>query len=596
MRTLGVLALPALLLALPAPVRAQEGDTIPKTVSDATLPADVAAYVAEFYNAPGTIQFVGRTRIPSERTVSGDVAVLDGPLVLAGRIEGNLVVINGDVEMLDGAAVTGHVTVVGGQVLGAGNARIGGETAVYAAPLEYRRRGERLVVRGRSEGGVLGRINVGTTDDGGFGDDREERRRGRADFIVATGNSYNRVEGLPITFGPVFETAGSNPLRLRVMGIFRTEGDGGAGAERWGFEGRLEQFLGGRRALRVGGTLFHKVSPIEAWHLSDLENGLSTFFAHRDFRDHYQREGGSVYAMLTPPSTPLTAKVELRSESHKTLLAGSPWSLFDNNEEWRLQPLVGEGTLNSLAFSGTWDTRSDERDPASGWLIQAEVEQALDADLTRRSATLTPGGDVGPGATPLLQQTFDRFTHGFLDIRRYNRISPSSRLNMRLLAGGALTGATLPPQRQHALGGEGSLPGYSLFSVDCGARDLRTFSDVAGEDDGFYPAYGCDRFVLGQVEYRGDVSFRIDLGDWGDGDDEEWEDGEVTERDLHADFGWVLFADVGRGWTRSTLQRDEPTAADIGVGLVLGDLGAYIAVPVSDGGGINFFIRLNNRF
>ncbi len=36
----------------------------------------------------------------------------------------------------------------------------------------------------------------------------------------------------------------------------------------------------------MGGGVYSVVAPIEDWHLSDTENGLSTFLFHRDFRDH----------------------------------------------------------------------------------------------------------------------------------------------------------------------------------------------------------------------------------------------------------------------------------------------------------------------
>ncbi len=588
MRSLRMLALP-LLLSLAAPAAAQE-DTVPRRTVDASrLPPDVAVRVAEFVNDPGTTRFNGRTRISAESRITGDVAVIDGPLTLAGHIDGDLVVVNGDLEFLAGSGVTGDVIVVGGTVTGEELPALGGEVIAYSAPLEYRRRGERIVVRG----------DVRDRDADADADGDEGRsRRGRADFIVGTGNSYNRVEGLPITFGPVFETGGSNPLRLRVAGIYRTEGASGElDADRFGFDARLEQFFGGHRAFRIGGSLYHRVDPIEDWHLTEMESGLSTFFLHTDYRDHYQREGGSVYATLAPPSSPFSGTVEFRTEKNDVLAAGSPWSLFDNDDPWRAQPLVGEGRLNSLAFRAGWDTRSTTDDPSSGWYVQAEVEQALDHDLERPQATelfVPPGG----GASILPGREYDAFTHAFVDVRRYNRVNASSRLNLRLLAGGSLDGSTLPPQRQHALGGEGSLPGFGLFSLDCGARGGRVvLSDAEGADQ-FYPAYGCDRFVLGQAEYRGDLSFRVNVADWDDDDGDD--DADSTEGDVddaNVDFGWVLFADVGRAWSRDPLLFDEETAADVGFGITLGRFGAYLAIPVTDqGSGVNFFIRLSPRF
>ncbi|HET6230216.1 MAG TPA: hypothetical protein VFE05_09120 [Longimicrobiaceae bacterium] len=609
----GIIGLSAALL-LAAPAAAQQGggrDTVPGTIGQADLPADAAERLTAFFNDPETIHFSGRTRIPADRTVQGDVAVLGGPVTIAGRIEGRLVVINGDVELLPGAVITGDLTVAGGRVTGEDQARIGGEMVAYSQPLPLERRGDRIVLRGGE-----GRARAGITlhAGGGEGDDdgeamRETGRHGRADFVVATGQSYNRVEGLPITFGPIIETSGANPLRIRAQAIYRTEEGLAVGPGRWGYDVRVEQFLGGERAFRVGASVRSVVDPIEAWHLTKLENGLATFFLHRDYRDHYQREGWSAYATLAPQGSPLSLTGEFRSESNESLPSGSPWTIFKNDDPWRAQPLVGEGRLKTASLTGAWDTRSGAEDPSTGWFVSGMLERSIDSRLTRPAAVVRTAG--GPDLL-IPAETFGDFTAGTVDVRRYNRISPNSRLNLRLLAGGALTGGRLPPQRQHALGGEGSLPGYGLFSLDCGARRTRVQrpGDVAAGDDrvpSFYTGYGCDRFALAQAEYRGNLSFHFDWSGDDDGDDAyvAAEDGEAETaaaprryhgRSWNADFGWVVFSDVGRAWQNGT-GSDEETAVDLGLGVLLGKVGIYGAVPLNgDGRGLNVFVRLAPRF
>ena len=83
------------------------------------LPRAVVDEVIRFFNAPGTVTFSGATRIPVARGVDGDVAVIGGPVALAGRIGGSLVVINGDLTFERGAVIGGDVLVVGGTIVGA---------------------------------------------------------------------------------------------------------------------------------------------------------------------------------------------------------------------------------------------------------------------------------------------------------------------------------------------------------------------------------------------------------------------------------------------------------------------------------------------
>src|SRR5256885_16225051 len=78
------------------------------------LPRLVSEEVIRFYNAPGTTRLVGRTRLPRGNEWRGNVAVRNGPVVIAGRVQGTLVVINGDLPFDTGAGGTGAVIVVGG--------------------------------------------------------------------------------------------------------------------------------------------------------------------------------------------------------------------------------------------------------------------------------------------------------------------------------------------------------------------------------------------------------------------------------------------------------------------------------------------------
>jgi len=179
-------------------------------------------------------------------------------------------------------------------------------------------------------------------------------------------------------------------------------------------------------------------------------------------------------------------------------------------------------------------------------------------------------------------------------------VSPDAELNFRAFYGGAVNGASVPPQFQIALGGEGSLPGYPLMSIDCGARRTRlqiqrvAFDDDAEATQPVFPSYGCDRAALCQIEYRGRLGFNLDLGP--DDDDDwarDWGWYPLVDLDPH----WVAFFDLGRGWSESDPALDTTTFSDLGLGLFLGDIGLYWSYPLEgERRGVNFFIRLQRRF
>jgi hypothetical protein len=519
------------------------------------LPDSVAQRVIDFYNAAGTVRLGGDTRVAAGASLTGDVAALGARIDVAGRIAGAIVVINGVLHLEDGGVVTGPVTVVGGSITG-DRTGLRGSVDVHAAPLRYRQIGAVLVFRPEPRPPLRAVHRFGGSE---------------LDLHLAAGDGYNRVEGLPIVFGPRLRLGRRAPVVVEALAVYRSAAGLRIDPERMGYAVRAERQTGGNIETRVGALLFSEVAPIESGGLSTLENSLATFVLHRDYRDHYDRTGWHGFVRVTPTGTAVVLSLEYRDERHATAPLGSPWSLFDSQSAWRPQPLVAEGTLRSIAARLEYDTRNDSYDPATGWHVRAELEQALGSSLRR--------ADDESG------QTLPRFRTGSVDARRYVRLSPYARVAIRAVATGTLDAGELPPQRQHALGGEGSLPGYASFAFDCGARERI----VLVEGETFFPYYGCDRAALVQLEYQANFPFGR----------------RMTERigglDAFAhSVRWVAFFNAGRAWTepsaRGNRRGGEDFSADAGLGLRIGRFGLYWAVPLSRGeDGANFFVRLEPR-
>jgi hypothetical protein len=426
---------------------------------------------------------------------------------------------------------------------------VAGAIVVYGGALRFRREGDQIVALEAADRSLVSQATS----------------FGRGGFNLTVDGAYNRVEGLPIAFGPRFELGHGNPTVFDARLIYRTGNGLQFHPDELGHDVRVEQYLGGFRSFMVGVGWHRLTDPIETRGLSDVENSLSTFILHRDLRDHYVRNGWQVYFQYAARTRPVEAGVEYREENHSSVGARTPWSLLDNNEEWRPQPRVADGQINIARGWIRWDSRNDPVDPSAGWFLEALVEQGTEGTI--------------PNA---------EFTSVSLEARRYLRMGPRSRLALRAHAAGSPDDGPLPAQRQHVLGGEGSLPGYAQFAFDCGAR-------AAPLDGGLTPYYGCDRVFLVQAEYR--FAFMgargVSLG-----------------RSLGLDFEiattpeLVIFADGGRAWIENQAMagtgRIDPGPGDLrydaGIGLRVGRFGLYLAAPLSEGGdGVNFFIRLGPR-
>lgn len=577
-----------LLLLLAAPVGAQE-----RQIRSANLPPQVERELLRLYDGDA-VRYDGPTQIDRSEVVRRDVAAMGGPLRVAGRVEGDVVMVDGDVIIEPGGAVSGDVTVVGGEVRLGSRATVGGTITTYALASSERDAWDHDRPRGEWDW-EWERDDEAEPDDDAEDDRRERRGRDRADrgdarLTVRAGSSYNRVEGLPVMFGPVIRTAGPNPLTLEALAIWRSES--GPDTDRMGYRVKAEQFFGGARRFSVGGSLFSVVQPLDRWQISDLEASLAAAVFHDDYRDYYGRTGWGAFAAVRPMEG-LEATVEYRREDHGSRATGDPWSLFHGGDEWRQQPLVAEGDLHLLGTSAKLDLRDRRDDPREGWLARASLERPVSGSLTRPPmfAVMTdpiPGG-AEPDVPAAVMST--DFTSAQLDVRRYSRVGRRSQLNARVVAGGSLTGAALPPQYQHTLGGFGTLPGFPTFHADCGARTFLGMHD----EEYYFPAYGCDRFALAQLEYRGSLALDFGFGAPRYDDGWDWQELDFNPR-------WVAFLDAGRGWgtdgPASDTDRDTGTLLDVGLGFLIDDFGIYAALPLN--GDVDqeprFFVRLGRRF
>jgi hypothetical protein len=539
------------------------------------LPDSVADHVVAFYNRIGTTRLSGDAHIGAGTAMRGDVAVLGGTLTLDGVVEGDVVVINGGFVVRGVAArVDGSVTVVGGEARSASAADappppladvIAGGVNVYREPLRFR----------YQDGGIA---RVVTDETRGLSAGRDFAF-GRTDIMVAAHGAYNRVEGLPIAVGPRIRFAGPHPTTARALVIARTATAADLELHRFGYDLRAEQLVAPELGLTVGARLYSEVAAIESWGLSDRESALATFVLRQDFRDHYEREGWSLYARLARPGSRYHVDIAYRDEEHVSTPAADPFTLIRRSSDWRPQTAVAEGALRSIVVGGTWDTRNEERDPSAGWLIHAEIEHGLGGSLDDRGMT-------DPSAPDVVASARTGYRTAEFDVRRYARLSPYARLGLRVFGAGSLDARSLPPQRQHTLGGEGSLPGYRAFEFDCGAR----MSTVELRGRTFHPYYGCDQVVLVQLEYQAGFPFARRLAE---------------AAGLAGSVGqlvrWVAFFDAGRAWIEPDARHGrhgggDDFSADAGVGLRVGPLGAYWAVPLSGRGqGFNFFVRLGPR-
>ncbi|MFL5479369.1 MAG: BamA/TamA family outer membrane protein [Gemmatimonadaceae bacterium] len=409
-------------------------------------------------------------------------------------------------------------------------------------------------------------------------------------LVLSSGKTYNRVEGLPVMLGPVLhDSIQSAELNVSVMGIIRSAEAFHWDSQNLGHRINADFRVGRGRGYGLSASSYDIVTPLEPWQLPDPDAGLAAFFGHRDFRDYFNRHGARATATFNMSARSSLA-FEWSDERWTPVAERDVFSVFGNGGSWRANPLVDAGRFHLAVLRANIDTRNDDVNPSTGWLILAEYEHGTgrytDFGLTSPLTRPFPTPDVSYG-------------RGLIDLRRYNRLSPNTWINARIVLGGWLNGDELPLERRFSVGGIGTVPGFDYRQYDPGTIDVAQCSNGGTPPPG-NPAQ-CEREALVQLEYRNELhSSFFDF---------------LNARPIRLrGIGFtvqptlVAFVDAGRGWLvgprTETLQYPSGTIppfgtfrTDVGLGLDLGLLGVYVAKAVSESKvPANVFLRVRRRF
>ncbi len=419
---------------------------------------------------------------------------------------------------------------------------------------------------------------------------QSDKIRGR--LLFDFGPTVNRIEGIPLFVGAAIQTIEDRPFFIEARTIVRVEDGIPAELDRVGFRARLEKALADHQTFSVGLAGWSEVSWIEERGLSNIESSLATLVFKDDRRDYYEGMGFAAYGRVSPADASYRGVLQYQFERSTPLSVGAVSSLLRNDRSWPLQPLASEGDLHSLTGLFEFDNRPTAPDgPFSGWFLRVRATKGIGGSL----ATI-PVTDQNNVVVTNIPDPDRGLVTGTIDIRRYNALGDLS-INLRVTAGGSLKDRALPPQFQYSLGGTGTVPGYDLHELDCGARSQNTLVIPVRPTlaVGFYRYYGCDRFVLAQAEIIGYFGFRIATGE----NRSVW-DGPSNLR-VALEPRWVLFTNTARGWTLQDqtvpFATDTDWIQDVGAGILFGNVGVYGAYPLTGNDKkIKAAFRLQRRF
>ncbi|MFI5228043.1 MAG: hypothetical protein ACHQWU_03170 [Gemmatimonadales bacterium] len=364
--------------------------------------------------------------VPRDSAVRGPLVVLGRDAVIDGTVDGDIVVVAGDLYTHPGGRVTGGAVTFGGGIYESALATIAGTRTAFrdftydiepidgGFALSYRS----VVVRSRSAFEWAGPLG----------------------FVMP---SYDRTDGLTLPIAADFPSSRSG-IDFEPGVAYRTE----LGA----FDPSATATLRVGQQSIVELSAQHATFTNDSWIRPDLVNSAATLVLGDDMRNYFRatRVEGTASRRWDIGSRSLEPFVGVRWERASSVrpdsaALGGPWSVSgrDSRDDMlRPNPRIDDGDISSLLAGAALTWKSG---PVS-------TESRLDVEVGRGARMLS-----GPssGAT-FAQTTLDaRFT---LDAFRGQRL--------RMIAHGVLTTAgQTPRQRWSYLGGPGSLATLDPLSL-----------------------------------------------------------------------------------------------------------------------------------
>jgi hypothetical protein len=215
--------------------------------------------------------------------------------------------------------------------------------------------------------------------------------------------------------------------------------------------------------LFLGAELFDLTATDDGWRVSATEASLAAIGPRVSIRDYYDRRGVQLNAALRPHP-----RVEVlfawRGEQHDALQTRSEFSVWNGDEAFRENLAAAPGSLHALLIGATFDSGGFDRESLDATYRRHQLENAFGARLPDSVAgTSRPTWRVDWTSEISSPEGFG----GDFDFRRHiisgrARVALSRYQEFAARMTGGWSEGVLPPQRQFAIGGIGSVHGYDF--------------------------------------------------------------------------------------------------------------------------------------
>jgi outer membrane protein assembly factor BamA len=228
------------------------------------------------------------------------------------------------------------------------------------------------------------------------------------------------------------------------------------GSDQAGYSFGVERPFFAAAKLFAGAELHDISTSDDLWRLSALEQSFAALGFKNSFRDYYRRRGAQVFAAWRIGANNEISAIG-RWDRHSGLPTATTYSFFRDDASYRPAIPVVDQDVNALVLGYTFDTRAltgagqaatfDRHLKDSLFGQRARQQPGLRLDWTSEVAGHGMKGDA-------------EFERHILNARGYIGIFSRTLLSVRGLFG--TSSGNVPIEREFALGGIGSVHGYSF--------------------------------------------------------------------------------------------------------------------------------------
>ena len=379
-------------------------------------PERVASIVRSAASSPHALRAgTGNLVLPRDSVVTTNLLVLGRPTYVSSRVQGDVVVVGGDLYLRTGSQITGRAVAIGGGVYRTMLGTVGGPIESY--------RDDRYAIDARANRYELS---------------YEGRRRDELPVLQLAGVSglllptYDRVDGVSLPVG-VLVTLGDRAVEIQPTATYRSR----LGVVDPGVTVRIAP----ERPLRIEADAGRSTRTNDAWSYSDLINSATTLAFGNDTRNYFRADGGTARAI---------------GHVERTGIVFEP---FVGGRYEKVSPITSVGNVfsfsgrNSVEHMGRPNPLVESGEIGSG-LAGARLEYKVGPVQAKLSAEGEHGFRSPTGTSSFTQLTLD----GSIDFPTFG----SQRL--RVEAHGVATAADSTPRARYAyLGRGGTLPLLELL-------------------------------------------------------------------------------------------------------------------------------------